>query len=57
MGKAIAFRLLSSLGVVAGSSILVFCILYVLPGDVVMNMIDPSSMSLRPLPICGASWG
>ncbi|ALS24033.1 MULTISPECIES: ABC transporter permease [Paenibacillus] len=45
MGKAIAFRLLSSLGVVAGSSILVFCILYVLPGDVVMNMIDPSSMS------------
>ncbi|MED4600896.1 ABC transporter permease [Paenibacillus validus] len=45
MGKAITVRLLSSLGVVAGSSILVFCILYVLPGDVVMNMIDPSSMS------------
>jgi peptide/nickel transport system permease protein len=45
MGKAITLRLLSSLGVVAGSSILVFCILYVLPGDVVMNMIDPSSTS------------
>ncbi|MFC0215922.1 ABC transporter permease [Paenibacillus chartarius] len=45
MGKAIAYRLVSSLGVIVGSSILVFCILYVLPGDVVMNMIDPSSMS------------
>ncbi|QHW32923.1 ABC transporter permease [Paenibacillus rhizovicinus] len=45
MLKIIAVRLLSSVGVVAGSSILVFCILYVLPGDVVMNMIDPSSMS------------
>ncbi|MFC5449335.1 ABC transporter permease [Paenibacillus aestuarii] len=45
MIKAAAFRLLSSLGVVLGSSMLVFCILYVLPGDVVMNMIDPSAMS------------
>ncbi|TNJ66570.1 ABC transporter permease [Paenibacillus hemerocallicola] len=45
MAKAITIRLLTSLGVVAGSSILVFCVLYVLPGDVVMNMIDPSSMS------------
>ncbi|QHT63126.1 ABC transporter permease [Paenibacillus lycopersici] len=45
MTQIIAVRLLSSVGVVAGSCILVFCILYVLPGDVVMNMIDPSSMS------------
>jgi peptide/nickel transport system permease protein len=45
MGKAIAFRLLNSLGVIVGSSMLVFCILYVLPGDVVMNMVDPSAMS------------
>lgn len=43
MTKAIAIRLLSSFGVVVGSSVLVFCVLYVLPGDVVMNMVDPSS--------------
>jgi peptide/nickel transport system permease protein len=49
MGKFAAVRLLSTLGVVAGSSILVFCILYVLPGDVVMNMIDPGSMSEEAL--------
>ncbi|MDR6885462.1 ABC transporter permease [Bacillus sp. 3255] len=45
MGISIAIRLISSLGVIAGSSVLVFCVLYVLPGDVVMNMIDPSAMS------------
>ncbi|MBP1963332.1 ABC transporter permease [Paenibacillus aceris] len=45
MVKAMAIRFVSSLGVILGSSILVFCVLYVLPGDVVMNMIDPSTMS------------
>lgn len=45
MVNAIIVRFISSLGVIIGSSILVFCVLYVLPGDVVMNMIDPSTMS------------
>lgn len=45
MVNAIVVRFISSLGVILGSSVLVFCVLYVLPGDVVMNMIDPSTMS------------
>lgn len=45
MVNAIVVRFISSLGVIFGSSVLVFCVLYVLPGDVVMNMIDPSTMS------------
>ncbi|MDU0201816.1 MULTISPECIES: ABC transporter permease [Paenibacillus] len=45
MVNAIIVRFISSLGVIVGSSILVFCVLYVLPGDVVMNIIDPSAMS------------
>ncbi|GAA3407833.1 ABC transporter permease [Paenibacillus hodogayensis] len=49
MAKAVAIRLLSSLLVIAGSSILVFCVLYVLPGDVVMNIVDPSAMSPEAL--------
>ncbi|MCM3630470.1 ABC transporter permease [Paenibacillus glycanilyticus] len=38
----IAQRILSSLLVIAGSLVLVFAILYVLPGDPTDNMIDPS---------------
>lgn len=43
MGGTIITRLVSSLLVVFGSLVLVFCILYVLPGDPVLSMIDPAS--------------
>lgn len=45
MSRILTERLLVSLLVILGSLILVFCILYVLPGDPVLSMIDPSSMS------------
>jgi len=43
MVRAILGRALSSLLVVAGSSLLVFVIMYLLPGDPVDSLIDPSS--------------
>ncbi|OAB47557.1 ABC transporter permease [Paenibacillus antarcticus] len=43
MGRSIITRLFTSLFVVLGSLILVFCILYLLPSDPVLMMIDPSS--------------
>lgn len=43
MSRTIIERLLVSLLVIVGSLILVFCVLYVLPGDPVMSMIDPTS--------------
>ena len=43
MIRAILGRALSSLLVVAGSSLLVFVIMYLLPGDPVDSLIDPSS--------------
>ncbi|MFD0692971.1 ABC transporter permease [Paenibacillus sp. GCM10027628] len=45
MGRTITERLLVSLLVIIGSLILVFCILYVLPGDPVLSMIDPTTMT------------
>ncbi|TXK79830.1 ABC transporter permease [Paenibacillus sp. N3.4] len=45
MSRIITERLLVSLLVILGSLILVFCILYVLPGDPVLSMVDPSSMT------------
>jgi peptide/nickel transport system permease protein len=45
MSRILTERLLVSLLVILGSLVLVFCILYVLPGDPVLSMIDPSSMS------------
>ncbi|MDQ0901212.1 ABC transporter permease [Paenibacillus sp. V4I7] len=45
MSRIITERLVVSLLVILGSLILVFCILYVLPGDPVLSMIDPSSMT------------
>ncbi|CAN7395444.1 ABC transporter permease [Paenibacillus sp. LjRoot153] len=45
MSRILTERLLVSLLVILGSLILVFCILYVLPGDPVLSMVDPSSMS------------
>lgn len=43
MGRPIITRLCTSLLVILGSLILVFSILYLLPGDPVLMMIDPSS--------------
>lgn len=45
MSRLITDRLVFSLLVILGSLILVFCILYVLPGDPVLSMVDPSSMT------------
>lgn len=45
MSRILTERLIISLLVILGSLILVFCILYVLPGDPVLSMIDPSSMT------------
>ncbi|NOU86160.1 ABC transporter permease subunit [Paenibacillus sp. LMG 31460] len=45
MSRIITERLVVSLLVILGSLILVFCILYVLPGDPVLSMVDPSSMT------------
>ncbi|NEW05082.1 ABC transporter permease [Paenibacillus sp. SYP-B3998] len=45
MARTITERLLVSLLVILGSLILVFCILYVLPGDPVLSLIDPTTMS------------
>ncbi|WP_261305143.1 ABC transporter permease [Paenibacillus andongensis] len=43
MNRILTERLVVSLLVILGSLILVFCILYVLPGDPVLSMVDPSS--------------
>ena len=45
MLQAIASRLASSLLVIVGSLALVFCIFYLLPGDPVLSMVDPTSVS------------
>ncbi|OCT11758.1 peptide ABC transporter permease [Paenibacillus pectinilyticus] len=45
MSRILTERLVVSLLVILGSLILVFCILYVLPGDPVLSMVDPASMS------------
>ncbi|MEC0231324.1 ABC transporter permease [Paenibacillus alba] len=45
MGRIITERLVVSLLVILGSLVLVFSILYLLPGDPVLSMIDPSSMT------------
>ncbi|GGI43724.1 peptide ABC transporter permease [Paenibacillus marchantiophytorum] len=45
MARIITERLIVSLLVILGSLVLVFCILYLLPGDPVLSMIDPSSMT------------
>ncbi|OPH58699.1 peptide ABC transporter permease [Paenibacillus ferrarius] len=45
MGRIITERLAVSLLVILGSLVLVFSILYLLPGDPVLSMIDPSSMT------------
>ncbi|MEW9701367.1 ABC transporter permease [Paenibacillus sp. SI8] len=45
MSRTIVERFLVSLLVILGSLILVFCILYVLPGDPVLSMIDPTTMT------------
>ncbi|RTE10140.1 ABC transporter permease [Paenibacillus whitsoniae] len=45
MSRILTERLIVSVLVILGSLILVFCILYVLPGDPVLSMIDPSSMT------------
>ncbi|AJS60504.1 ABC transporter permease [Paenibacillus sp. IHBB 10380] len=42
MVKPMIVRFCTSLFVILGSLILVFCILYLLPGDPVLNMLDPS---------------
>ncbi|MGF7048839.1 peptide/nickel transport system permease protein [Paenibacillus sp. DS2015] len=42
MVKPMIVRFFTSLFVIFGSLILVFCILYLLPGDPVLSMIDPS---------------
>ncbi|HEY2494526.1 MAG TPA: ABC transporter permease [Paenibacillus sp.] len=42
MLKPMIVRFCTSLFVILGSLILVFCILYLLPGDPVLNMLDPS---------------
>ncbi|WP_028552905.1 ABC transporter permease [Paenibacillus sp. UNC451MF] len=43
MVKTLIERLLSSVLVILGSLVLVFTIIYVLPGDPVLSMLDPSS--------------
>ncbi|MCS7462689.1 ABC transporter permease [Paenibacillus doosanensis] len=43
MAKTMIERFITSLLVVAGSMVLVFCIIYVLPGDPVLSMLDPAS--------------
>jgi peptide/nickel transport system permease protein len=45
MLKAIIIRLFTSLLVILGSLVLVFVIVYLLPGDPVMSMVDPSTVS------------
>ncbi|WP_169089438.1 ABC transporter permease [Paenibacillus sp. PL91] len=45
MLKAISIRLFTSLLVILGSLVLVFVIVYLLPGDPVMSMVDPSTVS------------
>ncbi|OXM86219.1 ABC transporter permease [Paenibacillus rigui] len=43
MAKTLIERLIASLLVVVGSLVLVFCIIYLLPGDPVLSMLDPAS--------------
>ncbi|ULL15287.1 ABC transporter permease [Paenibacillus sp. H1-7] len=43
MAKSMLERLITSLLVIIGSMALVFCIIYVLPGDPVLSMLDPAS--------------
>ncbi|MBE0342857.1 ABC transporter permease, partial [Paenibacillus sp. 28ISP30-2] len=43
MIRAVAERLVTSLLVIVGSCILVFSILYLLPGDPVDSFLDPST--------------
>ncbi|MDO3413081.1 ABC transporter permease [Saccharibacillus sp. CPCC 101409] len=45
MLQAISSRVISSLLVIVGSLTLVFCIFYLLPGDPVLSMVDPTSVS------------
>ncbi len=45
MLQTIVARLVSSLLVIVGSLALVFCIFYLLPGDPVLSMVDPTSVS------------
>lgn len=45
MLKTISIRLFTSLLVILGSLVLVFVIVYLLPGDPVMSMVDPSTVS------------
>ncbi|OBZ08557.1 MULTISPECIES: ABC transporter permease [Bacillales] len=45
MLKAISIRLFTSLLVILGSLVLVFVIVYLLPGDPVMSMVDPSTVT------------
>lgn len=45
MIQAIGSRLFSSLLVIVGSLALVFCIFYLLPGDPVLSMVDPTTVS------------
>lgn len=43
MVQTILSRLATSLLVIFGASVLVYCIMYLLPGDPVLLMLDPSS--------------
>ncbi|OWA37205.1 peptide ABC transporter permease [Saccharibacillus sp. O16] len=45
MLQTVIARLVSSLLVIVGSLALVFCIFYLLPGDPVLSMVDPTSVS------------
>lgn len=49
MVKAVTERMISSLLVVAGSSVLVFVIMYLLPGDPAGSILDPSMASAEAL--------
>ncbi|OMF34688.1 peptide ABC transporter permease [Paenibacillus sp. FSL H8-0548] len=57
MLKTISIRLFTSLLVILGSLVLVFVIVYLLPGDPVMSMVDPSTVTPEVLASLRAQLG
>lgn len=57
MVQTILSRLATSLLVIFGASVLVYCIMYLLPGDPVLLMLDPSSATPEMIEkSAGSAW-